>query len=518
MKRKRWIIVAPILVVVLGMIGFVYGEGYSFYEALLASLKLLKVHLDPLPPNPFLETARWIGIIFLFGLVYAALMAVIESSKIWKRARREDAVAVHGKGIYAEQLTNSLGKRGIRSDNRLSFNAPKQVLMFDSDEKTLEFYQTHSKELKRAKEIHLCLDMGSHIAVEQSNVYPVNISEVKAISYWREHFCTRKETIVIIGSGQLAEAVLYWGLLTNIFDIECSSSYKVIGDFERFQALHPDLNSMLNQYGNDSIDFINEQWYKNIPLLRDADRIILCKSAWDNIKIANALCDSGHTAQIHLFIDNINSKFLVNNKKCVPVGDISDDNIEKVLLMDDIHKSGKLCHAAYMLGEKQDSESLTYANVASYISTEEFKNGYNKNGGEYLPDANDNVEGWNSLDSFTRGSNYSAAIHDPLKYELLVKKGLDVKGMDNAQNISSYDELSQVTKDYLQEIEHIRWCRYHFLNNWKYAEDIIIDGKVKAKDPDRRIHSCLVPYNKLDQKDQRKDSYFYETLSLRIED
>ena len=56
-------------------------------------------------------------------------------------------------------------------------------------------------------------------------------------------------------------------------------------------------------------------------------------------------------------------------------------------------------------------------------------------------------------------------------------------------------------KDLLSELEHIRWCRYHYLNNWKFG----IPENGKAKDPQNRIHSLLVPNNQLSEGEQEKD-------------
>ena len=128
------------------------------------------------------------------------------------------------------------------------------------------------------------------------------------------------------------------------------------------------------------------------------------------------------------------------------------------------------------------------------------------------------VGGWNANDAFTRGSNYAAAIHDPLKEKLLADQGLHAAGMNAEENMAAYHKLDQAVRDRLQEIEHIRWCRYHFLNSWKAPDgDIIVDEKKKAKDAARRLHSCLVPYAYLSEKDKEKDAYFFETLGLRLE-
>ena len=60
-----------------------------------------------------------------------------------------------------------------------------------------------------------------------------------------------KETITIIGSGQLAESVLYWGLLTNVFDVMCENTYIAFGNFDKFVATHGDVETIVKEYGND---------------------------------------------------------------------------------------------------------------------------------------------------------------------------------------------------------------------------------------------------------------------------
>ena len=208
MKRKDLVVIVPIIVVVLGIIGFLQ-EGSTFYAALLSSLNLLKVCLDPLPANILIEAARWLGIVFFFGLIYAALVALIERGLVLAKVSRKDSVAVHGDSVYAEMLLKALGKSGVRSGNKLAFKAAKQVIIFEKDSKAIEFYQKHAAELSKADEIHICLDLGSHVSIESHNVFVTNMSEIRAIDYWRKYYSTEQEKIVIVGSGRLPESVLY---------------------------------------------------------------------------------------------------------------------------------------------------------------------------------------------------------------------------------------------------------------------------------------------------------------------
>jgi len=498
MKRKEtYIVLVPIAVVVLGIIGYLQ-EGSSLYSALLSSLKLLKVELGTLPANALIEIARWLGVLFFFGLIYAAVATVVESGIILAKTTQDDAVAVHGDSVYAQMLINALGKKGIQSNNKIAYKAPVQVIAFDNDNKAIEFYQKNSASLSKAKEVHLCLEMGCHPSIEADNVFVTNISEVRAIDYWRRHFCNEPEKIVIIGSGLLAETVLLWGLLTNIFDIKCKNEYYIFGNFGKFKATHGDVEAIIHEYGEDCISFFNDDWYSNINVIKTASRIILCGDTLQNVESALDMKSMGVKGKIHLFAENNNIASFVDNAVSV-VGTLSKDNIRKVLLMDSIHHSGKLCHATYMVLENGNEDSVNANTLKDYILTDEFK------------------ESWKKLNAFTRGSNYATAIHDPIKKVLLFNNGIDVTGLTAAENKEQYNMLNDHDKDRLQEIEHIRWSRYHLLNNWeKPVKEIIVDGVKKAKDPENKLHCNLVPYDELPFKDKEKDAYFYQTLALRV--
>ena len=87
---------------------------------------------------------------------------------------------------------------------------------------------------------------------------------------------------------------------------------------------------------------------------------------------------------------------------------------------------------------------------------------------------------WQKLDTFTRLSNLRAA---------------DFKHV--AKRILEGGELTDAMLDKLAEIEHIRWCRYHFLNNWK--QGVPVGGESGNKNVTMRIHRLLVDYKTLDE-------------------
>ena len=495
MKKKELIAAVPVAVVVLGLIGYTQ-EGLGLYEALLKSLSLLKVSFDVLPPNPFIEAGRWLGVFFFFGLLYAAITAVLESSLVFARTRRSDAVAIHGDSVYVGMLREALGKRGICSEKRTAFMAPIQVIMFEDDKDAIEFYQKHAAELNKAKAVHICLKLGNHLKTEKDNVYFSNLSEIRAMDYWTDHYCMSSEKIVLIGSGQLAEAVLQWGLLTNIFDIECGNAYTVYGDFGKYAALHENLQEKLHEFGRDELIIRDGNWYAHLGEIRAADRIILCDDTSSNVETAASLAEMGIRCPIHMFAERNRIAALLD-KGITPVGTISKEKIADMVLMDSIHDAGKMCHAVYMLTEKA-VDSVDYGKVRDYIKTDEFG------------------ESWRQMDAFTRASNYVAAIHDPVKRKLLLDAGMDVRGMTASENAERYAALPEETRERLQEIEHIRWSRYHLLNYWNKPDEAAMESMAgKRKDPVNKLHTDLVPYADLSRAEKDKDAYFYKTIALR---
>lgn len=58
----------------------------------------------------------------------------------------------------------------------------------------------------------------------------------------------------------------------------------------------------------------------------------------------------------------------------------------------------------------------------------------------------------------------------------------------------------------IAELEHIRWCRYHYLNNWRYG---------KERNNAEHIHDLLVPYDDLSEENKMKD---IEAVKIKLTD
>ena len=61
--------------------------------------------------------------------------------------------------------------------------------------------------------------------------------------------------------------------------------------------------------------------------------------------------------------------------------------------------------------------------------------------------------------------------------------------------------MKEEQADILQEFEHRRWVRFHQLYNWQYAP---------VRDNRLRRHTQMLPYEKLDVENKKKDLYAWE--------
>lgn len=84
-------------------------------------------------------------------------------------------------------------------------------------------------------------------------------------------------------------------------------------------------------------------------------------------------------------------------------------------------------------------------------------------------------EAWEKLDCFKRYSNVSSS-----DYMVTIRRLLQ----------------QGVPLDTIAELEHIRWCRYHYIHNWKYGP---------VTDRSRRVHNCLLPFSQLSEEEKLKD-------------
>ena len=319
--------------------------------------------------------------------------------------------------------------------------------------------------------------------------------------YWRKYPARLSgESIVLIGSGKYAEAILEQALVVNVFDPDQHIQYLVYGDFEQFRLNHPFLSQVCNcsdrplspgqkHSRGDTLVFSSAPWNEDHEVLKAADRIILCfdndeetlstfamlhKYVPTSAAIYARLSQDAEAPEIHFAnpagLQAPKSELPPDHKRALirfgnPVELLTPD----IVMRRHLDQWARTMHEIYLT-----SSGLTSPR-------------------------------WEELDAFKRRSNCASASHILVKARILLGEQV---GQELTKEIleaafEAWQKEWPEKKDYFRQIEHERWMRFHFMNNWQYN---------KVRDDGKRLHSSLLPYDKLDEKERAKDDYAWELL------
>lgn len=454
----------PLALAVVGLT----SAGEKVLDALFSGVIMYAMGYGDSPPNLLVQLARWTAPLATasgVSLLFAPLVRLLRARINLLRGR---SVAVYGDPALCKAL-NKASFHAVAGEEKL-LPAQRYVLFLEEKE-NLRFY-LENREALRDKEVYLrCSSLRSQ-EIGGGRLHLFCLEEVGARLYWKqaetlELFRSRgpELRIALIGFGSLGEQLLLWGLQNNIFSPEQRIEYHVFGDGESFLALHQELGSV-----EDRVSF-HDDWRKEAELLRQADRILVCEQTDQLLLIEELLFVLG-SKELDVLAAEPEELSLLEGRDRLRVFSWK----EAALLPENLFDDRTL--------QRAKAINLRYAHIY--------------NGTEETP-ANAQAE-WEKLNSFTRYSNISAADYHEIRLQMLKSWG-----------VSTGEELGEEQLELLSELEHIRWCRFHYLNNWRFG----LPESGKAKDAVRRIHSNLVPYGELTEGDKEKDRENIRTL-LRI--
>jgi len=298
------------------------------------------------------------------------------------------------------------------------------------------------------------------------------------------------QSIVIIGFDGYGQQLLTQALLTNIYGIDIHFQYHIFGDGAEYCGLHTQLGQIvsINEENpeRDSILFHSEPWFSARETLEKADRVILAMDDDErNLWILNELRAFFQAKDIHI---RVWDRALLEGlwSTAVPFGTMDEICTEQCILNQETMLDARRIHCKYFRENVcPDRERCDCENCLDCSSAQ---------------------RDWNSQTSFTVYSNAAQADHMPVKIHILL--GDDYRNFKHAgeRAESVFEGLSNAKQMELAELEHIRWERYHFINNWTYAP---------TRDSGRRQHPLLIEFSALEAKDQRKDfTPWYNAFSL----
>lgn len=408
---------------------------YPFLDTIYSSIKLYSGSTaDGIPVNAPLQLARFLAIAATLSVLVSALDRMNDLIN-WFKCLQPGATAVYGDSPYAARVYASLPPRlRLRSGERFTPGASRYVLMFSGDAQNLAFYSQHY-EVLRDKTVYIMLEEISRQSIENPRVIVFSIAENCARQYWRDYPPAASERIALAGFDSVGQNLLLTGLQMNLIDPHQHFSYHVYGDGTAFRRQHTELDRM----APDEVVF-HDGGVEDYAQLADFDRIIICGRDEGPGAAAGSRLLSAVPVRCPVYIYAPNGDIITSlfgQDRLICFGDASETA-----------SADSIFNESSMAAARQQHEFY-----------------YRTYGG--TP--------WEKLDAFKRYSNVSSSDY------LHVIRRLLAQG---------------VPMDTLAELEHIRWCRYHYLHNWSYAPET---------DPARRVHNCLVPFEELSEAEQRKD-------------
>lgn len=293
--------------------------------------------------------------------------------------------------------------------------------------------------------------------------------------YWRAYPIQKTErSVVCIGLGQLGGEMMEQALRVNVLG-EQRLVYHCFGDVARFARDHRMLGKFLTlgreDAARDSLILHDEDWREAADVLEQADRILLCMDE-----------------------DEANRDALAEIGRYFPT---------KAILYARIAQGDSPDGAVFFGG---DEAVLTPEHVFGERLTETAR-ALNRLYGQQNPQS---ACEWEALSPTAKWSNMASADHLPVKIGLLLGSSADCK--ENAAACraayAAYTQLNAAQKDMCRRLEHERWMRNLYLENWQYA---------KERDNTLRRHPLLCPYDELSEADKEKDDNSWALLGALAE-
>lgn len=436
---KKLLPILVLLPLVIGTIGYIIS-GEMFSNALYAAFALYFTNPVSDAHNLYIEIARWSGPLVTATAILCALQSVWLSirNRVFLLGKK-DSVSVYSDGDH--RISFDAKVSAIYPGDRFKSYAQEHIIMFAGDQKNLQFYEEHKSDLSKKKVYIGIKDIEGCFLnpIGDITVFDVNSSIARIL--WKEISLWNKGKdnfdVVIWGENTLSGDIISTGLLLNLFSRDQKIRYHVIADHNKFRIRHDGLKLM----NDDELFYYGSDCPDIWEVISKADTVIISDIP-DSETLQTIVIKAGES-EIYYYSPHdgdIASYFSYGNIR--PFGR------EEIVFTDENIRRGGLIRKAIALNDH-------YANLY----------GTEKN--------------WNSLSGFIKASNVSAS--------------------DFGEVLS--DLNGKVSEEEQAELEHIRWCRFMFLNYYTLG----IPENGKSRDDLKRIHKDLISFDELDSVEKAKD-------------
>lgn len=451
---KYVLLCLPLLFGLIGLLSAGEGFGNSLYSAL--SMYLLQYQSGA--PNFLTGLARWTApLATIFGAL-SAMPSVRERVRNFVCWRAGKSVAVYGPEQERKLLLAQLGRRGIEGRDRV-VRAGRYVLLWDETENFL-FWAGNHDQLEYTPVYFRC----RHLPPQSASDPMLRLfcpEESAARLFWPERClfelstgCGHRMRIVFLGFGRLGEELLYSALLCNIFSPEQHIEYHIFGDCSVFTGSRAGLAGL-----DDAVVEHTEPWYESLPLLEEAQAVIVLEQ----------------DGQLEL----LKNLLLALRRREIDVFDAGGGECELL--------SGRERLSLFAWRERALSPKCIFSDAlldrARHINLRLARRGSKT---EETPELL--REQWYELDAFMRRERMSQAVYHGIRLKMLGALG-------------SPPDPSVMPPELMElfaGLEHSRRCRYYALNSHTAASPEAGTGE----DPTRRAGAQLISYDALPEEEK----------------
>ena len=484
MKRARIVkniyLICVVVVYALMTAGYIlrgevwYDAGYYALQAFFMSFTTAE------EGNVILFVGRFICPLLTATGLFMALQSGLKKMVDSLMSKLKNATAVYYDTEQMKEMGNGFCRPVLMGD-KINTRAKSHVLLLEKDIDNLTFYEKMKGEIKEGSKVYIRLENVESKLLKKSEVYYFNVKEIIARSYWQERNLQKymkkgklEVKIAILGFDVLGQNLLDYGLMNNIYSLNQSIQYHVWGESHLYRNLLGDFDKM----NGDTITFHDAEWWEALDDLKGFDRIIVAQEVNENV--LQTLLYLSCNAEIDFYNpEGIDLQDFYLGDKLTGFGVLKEILTEETIKTDRLYREAKEINYSYVVKDKEHMNRT----------------------GEYTwerPDVEQVMESlWNKLDGFTKGSNVACADYQGIRWLVMESLGL------------SENMLSENDMEALAEMEHVRWCRYHYVNHWVHGEKenmpLGLNGKKADKDKMRRMHTALVPYMELPEDVKERD-------------
>lgn len=449
-KLKKYIPLLGLIPFAIGTAGY-RTAGEKLLDSFYGSLALYGIGPVLDSYNILIEIARWTAPLALATTLLCFLKQFRE--KVWWKLKSlsKDSVAVY---CDTNVQINFEGKKHtvIYPGEKIVAGAKSQIILQKTDMDSLDFYRKNKEKIKNRK-IYIGLKEIEYGLMKEDRdkadliFYDINgtIARLlwKRIQLWKSKAVSRPVTISILGDGHLGRAVLNTGLLMNLYSPTQQITYYLIGSTHLYQATH----GTVETYNHDRVIYLELENENALDAIAASDYIIASEVlTMEQLQTIGVL---GMNGQVYYYAPKSG-------------------------------EAGEYLQLSNLTPFGNDDEIFTYENVCRENLLQNAKNLNFKYAKSYKKECGTKEEEWKKLNGFLKWSNISAADYSEVLAEIAEN--------NTCKRSERLDELA--------ELEHIRWCRFHILNYWKYGKD---------RDNEKRIHPCLRAYTELEEEEREKD-------------